>query len=102
MSGNDFIPSIRIRSCNRRGQHTILSSDICYKYYNKNRALTTEEVDGIVSVLPKMNNPYRKMVYILLMLGMRFSELAYLKSEALKKSDDGQYYLDLEGDRPLL
>lgn len=42
------------------------------------------------------------MVYILLMLGMRFSELAYLKSEALKKSDDGQYYLDLEGDRPLL
>lgn len=74
----------------------ILSSDICYKYYNKNRALTTEEVDGIVSVLPKMKNPYRKMVYILLMLGMRFSELAYLKSEALKKSDDGQYYLDLE------
>lgn len=38
---------------------------------------------------------YGRMVYCLLFLGMRFCELAKLDANAIKKNDDGTYYLDL-------
>lgn len=73
----------------------ILNSDYMLKTKKESRYLTDSEVKGLLNVLPQMPKLYGRMVYCLLFLGMRFSELARLDVNAIKKNDDGTYYLDL-------
>lgn len=76
-------------------QQLFLNSDYVLKTKKESRYLTDEEVKSLVNVLPQMPKLYGRMVYCLLFLGMRFSELAKLDINAIKQNDDGSYYLDL-------
>ena len=76
-------------------QPLIMRNDYVLKTKKESRYLTDSEVKGLLNVLPQMPKLYGRMVYCLLFLGMRFSELAKLDVNAIKKNDDGTYYLDL-------
>lgn len=73
----------------------ILCNDYNLKVEKESNYLTDEEVKALLNVLPQMPKLYGRMVYCLLFLGMRFSELAKLDVNAIKQNDDGSYYLDL-------
>lgn len=73
----------------------IINDDYTLKTKKESRYLTDKEVKGLLNVLPQMPKLYGRMVYCLLFLGMRFSELARLDVNAIKQNDDGSYYLDL-------
>lgn len=76
-------------------QPLIMRNDYVLKTKKESRYLTDSEVKGLLNVLPQMPKLYGRMVYCLLFLGMRFSELAKLDVNAIKKNDDDTYYLDL-------
>ena len=76
-------------------QPLIMRNDYVLKTKKESRYPTDSEVKGLLNVLPQMPKLYGRMVYCLLFLGMRFSELAKLDVNAIKKNDDDTYYLDL-------
>lgn len=72
-----------------------LNSDYAFKRKIESRYLTDDELRGVISVIPDMPKLYGRMVYCLLFLGVRFSELARLSVDCLKQNDNGTYYIDL-------
>ena len=47
----------------------------------------------VVSLIPLLPKIYGRMIYVLIHLGVRCSELTFLSVDALKQADDGSYYL---------
>ena len=73
----------------------LISSDFAIKSKKESRYLTDDELRGVISVIPMMPKLYGKMLYCLIFLGVRYSELAKLSIDCIKQNEDGTYYLDL-------
>lgn len=73
----------------------MLNTDYVFKSKIESKYLTDEELKGVISAIPKMPKLYGKMVYCLIFLGLRFSELAKLSIDSIKQNDNGTYYLDI-------
>lgn len=71
----------------------IISSDYAIKSKKEAHFFTDSELKSIIKVIPKMPKLYGKMLYVLITLGCRISELIYLRSCQLKKYPDGKYFL---------
>lgn len=77
-------------------KHTlILVQDYTFKTQKDSRYLTDDEMTGIISVIPKMPKTYAKIIYLLIYTGMRISEVLHLSVDALVKSPDGSYFLNI-------
>lgn len=77
--------------------HTILilNTDYAFKTQKESKYLTNEEMAGIIKTIPTMDKLYGRIIYCLIFLGLRFSEIAELSIDAIKQHDDGTYYLDI-------
>lgn len=73
----------------------ILVQDYNFKTQRNSKYLTDEEMQGVVSVIPKMPLTYAKIIYVLIFTGMRISEALHLSVNALEKSSDDEYTLTI-------
>lgn len=71
----------------------IITQDYLFKTKKDSRYLTDEEIKGVISIIPKIDNTYAKIIYILIYTGMRISEILELPKDSLKQNADGSYYL---------
>ena len=72
-----------------------LSKDYALKTKKESKYLTDDELRGVISIIPSMPKLYGKMLYCLLFMGVRFSELRKLSIDCIKQNDEGVYYLEL-------
>lgn len=74
----------------------ITTRDYAFKTKKESSYFTDEEVRDIINAVPHIKNKmYGRMLYVLMMTGMRISELLYLSVDSLKQYSDGKYFLAL-------
>lgn len=74
----------------------ITTRDYAFKTKKESSYFTDEEVRDIMNAVPHIKNKmYGRMLYVLMMTGMRISELLYLSVNSLKQYSDGKYFLAL-------
>lgn len=71
----------------------ILAEDYNLKRKIESRYLSDEDMKKVMSIIPSLPKIYGRMIYCLILLGIRCSELTYLSVDSLKQADDGTYYL---------
>lgn len=71
----------------------ILADDYNFKRKIESKYLSAEDMKKVMSIIPSLPKVYGRMIYTLILLGVRCSELTYLSVDALKQADDGTYYL---------
>lgn len=74
----------------------ITTRDYAFKTKKDSQYFTDKELNSIISVIPKMNKLYGKIVYILIFTGLRINELLHLPITALKQHEDKTWYLDIK------
>lgn len=73
----------------------IMDTDYAFKTEKAPNPFTPEELEAIRNIIPKIKKPYNFVVFCLMMLGCRVSEVLNLKISQVKQSNDGSYYLVL-------
>ena len=74
----------------------ITTRDYAFKTKKESSYFTDEEVRNIMNAVSHIKNKmYGRMLYVLMMTGMRISELLYLSVDSLKQYSDGKYFLAL-------
>lgn len=68
---------------------------IVYLNDSEIKQLNDEAEKECVRAIKVMNKQYGRFIYVLMLTGMRISELIYLKIDALEKREDGKYQLVL-------
>lgn len=71
----------------------ILADDYNFKRKIESKYLSDEDMKKVMSIIPSLPKVYGRMIYTLILLGVRCSELTYLSVDALKQTDDDTYYL---------
>lgn len=71
----------------------ITTYDYAFKTKKESQYFTDEELQSIINIIPEMKTIYGKMLYILLSVGVRISELIYLEIDCLHQYEDKSYYI---------
>lgn len=71
----------------------ILTEDYNFKRKIESKYLSDEDMKKVMSIIPSLPKVYGRMIYTLILLGVRCSELTFLSVDALRQADDGTYYL---------
>lgn len=71
----------------------ILNDDYNFKRKIESKYLSDEDMKKVMGLIPLLPKVYGRMIYALILLGIRCSELSFLSVDALKQADDGTYYL---------
>ena len=74
----------------------IISTDYAFKSQKEANPFIDSELQSIIKIIPKMPKLYGKMLYCLMTLGCRISEIVYLSVDSLKQYPDEKYYLVLK------
>lgn len=71
----------------------ILPNDYTFKSKKECEYFTDEEIDNIKKNIKYLDKTDGKIIYCLIVLGVRISELLNLKPEDIRKDENGEYYL---------
>lgn len=70
----------------------IINNDYNFKSKKQGKYFTQSEIDNIKKAIKYMDKTDGKIVFCLLVLGVRISELLTLKPENIQQNEDGSYY----------
>ena len=73
----------------------LFNKDYAFKTKKESKYLTKEEMKGIFEAISHMPKLYGRIVYCLIFMGVRYSELAKLPIDRIKQDENGKYYLDI-------
>lgn len=71
----------------------LLKEDYNFKRKIESKYLSDEDMKKVMGLIPQLPKVYGRMIYALILLGVRCSELTFLSIDALRQTDQGQYYL---------
>lgn len=73
----------------------LFNKDYAFKTKKESKYLTNEEMKGIFNAILHMPKLYGRIVYCLIFMGVRYSELAKLPIDSIKQDENGKYYIDI-------
>lgn len=77
----------------------IIDNDFYFKQTKNADFYTDVELQNMRNIIPKLKKTDGKILFCLMTLGVRISELLELKTKAVIKNEDGSYYLNLSMDK---